>query len=263
MSSFRSLTADRSLVFSCRKICVFIQESIATLSKSSPEKGLKLYLDASLTADRFASIAKKGVDEPDYAPISYELLTQAVALYEEQISDGKVQYRCITSLSGTLLALRSISKEDYESLITKTAQFSAKVMKKPDQCELVALCAHLFYPVGSGGEMKYNNPQRALECLQRSLKLADACTSINPAHVNLFVDLLEHYVFFFEKNNPLITHAYVTGLVALIKEHLSNLNALSSDAEAKAQFAEVVRYIKLRKADAESAELFAHVQIGA
>lgn len=236
---------------------------MATLAELSPEKGLKLYLEASLTADRFATTAKKD-GESDYSSISYELLTQAIALYEEQISDGKVQYRCIAALSGTLLALQSINKEDYESLITKTAQFSAKVLKKPDQCQLVALCAHLFYPVqSSSGERKYSNPQRALECLQRSLKLADACTSMNPAYIHLFVDLLEHYVFFFEKKNPLITHAYVTGLVALIKEHLGNLNAIGSDGEAKAQFLEIVRYIQQRKIDADAAEMFSEVQIGA
>jgi vacuolar protein sorting-associated protein 35 len=249
-------------LISCRKIFIFVQETIATLAKCSPEKGLKLYLDASLTADNFATTAKMGEGDSDYAPISYELLTQAFVLYEEQISDGRAQFRCITSLSGALLAARSISEQDYESLITKTAQFSAKIVKKPDQCRLVALCAHLFYPVGSGGERKYSNPQRALECLQRSLKLADACTATNPAHVNLFVDLLEHYVYFFERKNPLITHAYVTGLVALIKEHLSNLSALGKDEEAKDQFLEVVRYIKQKKTDAESAELFSHVQIG-
>jgi vacuolar protein sorting-associated protein 35 len=250
-------------VFSCRNVFVFIQETIATLAKQSPEKGLKLFLYASSAADRLATTAKKSDSETDYAPISYELLTQAIALYEEQISEGKSQYRCITAISGTLLALRSISKEDYESLITKTAQFSAKVMNKADQCQLVALCANLFYPVGSGGDMIYSNPQRALECLQRALKLADACTSMNPAYISLFVDLLEHYVFFFEKKNPLITHAYITGLVALIKEHLGNMNAVGNDGEVQAHFHEVVRYIQHRKTDSDAAELFAHVQIGA
>lgn len=262
---YRELFYSLMFLFSrsCRKVFVFIQETIATLSKYSPEKGFKLYLDVSLAADAFAKLAKDGSAETDFAPIAYELLTQAFSLYEEQISEERAQFRCINAMCGTLLASRSISKEDYENLITKTAQFSAKVLKKPDQCQLVALCAHLFYPVGSGGEMKYSNPQRALECLQRSLKLADACTSMNSAHLNLFVDLLEHYVFFFEKRNELITHAYITGLVALIKEHIGNLNSYGTDAEAtKAQFLALLRYIKQKKADADSAELFAPVQIG-
>ena len=262
---FQELTILSFLFFrSCRKIFVFIQETIATLAKYNPEKAAKLYLDVSLAADSFAKLAKDGSAETDFAPIAYEFLTQAFSLYDEQISEEKAQYRCIQAMCGTLLASRSISREDYENLITKTAQFSAKVLKKSDQCQLVALCAHLFYPVGSGGgEMKYSNPQRALECLQRSLKLADACTSMNAANLYLFVDLLEHYIFFFEKRNELITHAYITGLVALIKEHIGNLNSFSGDAEAtKAQYLAVLRYIKQRKSDAETAELFAPVQIG-
>jgi len=249
-------------VLSGRTIFVFIQETIHSLAQHSPEKGVKLYLDISLAADTFAKLTKDGSGETDYVPIAYELLTQAYSLYEVQVTEEKAQFRCIQAMCGTLLASRSISKEDYESLITKTAQFSAKVLQKPDQCQLVALCAHLFYPVGSGGEMKYSNAQRALECLQRSLKLADACTSMNAAHLNLFVDLLEHYVFFFEKRNELITHAYITGLVALVKEHVGNQTSYGEDAAAtRAQFLAVVRYIKQKKADAETAELFAPVQI--
>ena len=35
----------------------------------------------------------------------------------------------------------------------------------------------------------YQNPQRALECLQRALKLADASTTASASCVYLFVDL--------------------------------------------------------------------------
>jgi vacuolar protein sorting-associated protein 35 len=127
---------------------------------------------------------------------------------------------------------------------------------------LVALCAHLFYPADDGGQSKYSNPQRALECLQRSLKLADACTTANPACISLFVDLLEHYMYFFEKKNPLITHAYITGLIALINEHLNSLNAIGSDKEAKAHFVEVIRYIKKKQMDSSDvSEMFSQIKI--
>ena len=252
-----------SRCYSCRKVFVFVQETIVILSKHCPEQGVKFFLDASLAADTCAYLAKDGSAETDYVPITYELLTQAYSLYEEQISEEKSQFRSVHAMCGTLMALHSIGKDDYERLITKTAQFSAKILNKPDQCKLVALCAHLFYPVGSGGDRKYSNPQRALECLQRCLKLADACTSMDLGHISLFVDLLEHYVFFFEMRNALITPAYITGLIALIKEHIGNLNSFQADAEAtNDQFLAVVRYIKQKKIDPISAELFAPVQAG-
>lgn len=231
------------------------------IGKCDPEKAVKLYLDVALSADSFAFSNKQSTVYTDYALISYEFLCQAFALYDEQISDGKSQFRCITAMTGTLLASRSLSNEDYESLTTKTAQYSARVLRKSDQCQLVALCSHLFYPVGNEEEtMKYCNPQRCLECLQRSLKLADACTSTNPTNAKLFVDLLEHYIFFFEKKNPVITHAYISGLVALIREHLRS--QLGADVETKAHFLEVLRYLKERKGEESSAALYGPVQLG-
>lgn len=117
------------------------------------------------------------------------------------------------------------------------------------------------------GEVVYSNPQRGLECLQRALKLADACTSTNPGHVNLFVDLLDHYLYFFEKKNPSITGNYISGLVALIKEHTDSLSQFGGSdpsspvGEAKAHFLQTVGYIKRMKEKEETAEHYATVDV--
>lgn len=218
-----------------------------------------------MVADSF--VGQDGVSRQaecqDYSTICTEFLSQAFSIFDEKISDSKVRFRCIVSIVGTLLALKSLSCEQYEKFITKTAQYSAKMTKKHEQCQLVALCAYLFYPVQSEGVgVKYSNPQRALECLQRCLKLADACATANPAHVTLFVDLLEHYVFFFEKGNPAVSHAYISGLVALIKEHLNSLVGTESLSEAKAHFQEIIRYILRKKVETDSSQLFASVNLG-
>lgn len=108
----------------------------------------------------------------------------------------------------------------------------------------------------------YSNPQRGLECLQRALKLADACTSANPSHLDLFVDLLDHYLFFFENNNPSITGNYITGLVALIKEHTDNLGQFGGvDSSARAHFYQTVRHIKKMKEKEETKERFAAIDL--
>lgn len=112
----------------------------------------------------------------------------------------------------------------------------------------------------------YSKPQRGLECLQRALKLADACTSSNPANVRLFVDLLEHYLYFFENNHPSVTGNYITGLVALIKEHTDNVGPLggqesSAVLEAKSHFLQIVRHIKRMKDNEEKSERFAAIDV--
>jgi hypothetical protein len=96
-----------------------------------------------LTADKFNT--KGGQDA--FGQIAYELLAQSFALYEENSGDSRLQGRCILTMVGTLLACRSLSTEDYESLIMKTAQYSAKMLKKTEQCEMVALCSYLFHVI--------------------------------------------------------------------------------------------------------------------
>jgi vacuolar protein sorting-associated protein 35 len=247
-------------------VFVFIQQTIAPFAKVVPEQGIRLYLEAATTADK---LGYAGDDKNDFGAIVYELISQSFALYEEYAAaDSRLQSPCVLAMVGTMLICRSLSKDDYEVLIMKTSKFAAKMLKKPEQCEMVALCAHLFYVVGDDDStVVYSNPQRCLECLQRSLKLADACTNTNPANLRLFVNLLDLYLYFYEKKNPSITANYISGLVALIKEHADNLGQFggSMDAspvgEAKAQFLQIVRYINEMKNRADATEQFAGIDV--
>jgi vacuolar protein sorting-associated protein 35 len=118
------------------------------ISKGNPELGLKLYLVASLAADKMFSVEKDSAQQDCYRQIVSELLTQAYCLHDDEINDGKAQQRCIVNMVGTLLNCQSLAAKDFETFITKTAQYGAKLTKKQDQCEMVALCSHLFYSVG-------------------------------------------------------------------------------------------------------------------
>lgn len=84
----------------------------------------------------------------EFTSIAYDFLTQAFLIYEDKISDSVAQTRAITLIVGSLLSCKSFEKTDYELLITKTAQYAAKLLKKPDQCRMVCLCSRLFYVGG-------------------------------------------------------------------------------------------------------------------
>ena len=248
---------EAAKLVSARQVFVFIQETIVLLSKANAEVAVKLFLEAALTADNFAA----GEESAIYAPVAFELLSQSFSAYEERMdgSNSNAQRRSVTSMIGALLTCKSLNESNYEGLITKTAQLSAKLVDKSDQCQMVAQCAHLFFPVS--GRSSYSNPQKALECLQRSLKVADACTSTNASQVFLFVDLLEHYVFFLEHKNPSVSAAYVTGLAALVKEYLRNATDARAVSDARAQYLALLREIQRKKGLEPTAELFASVEV--
>jgi Vacuolar protein sorting-associated protein 35 len=88
---------------------------------------LLLYVTANTTVNSAA-------DRAGYPPIAYEFVSQACALYEDEITDSRAQVKALTALVGALTACTQFAASDRDTLSTKTAQYAAKLIKKPDQC---------------------------------------------------------------------------------------------------------------------------------
>jgi vacuolar protein sorting-associated protein 35 len=164
--------------FSTRKVFHFVIEVITAMATSFPELALGLFL-----------LAAQSADQCMFHAIAYEFFKEALLIYESDISESKAQVRCLTSVIGTLLNCNCFPNEEYETLITKVAQYANKLLKKPDQSRMVTLCSHLFAPkmVNADGSLveRYADPDRVLECLQRALKIASV------SNTNLFVEILD------------------------------------------------------------------------
>jgi vacuolar protein sorting-associated protein 35 len=261
---------------------VFLQKVIATFSPQYPELTFKLYLEAAIAADKCAmmkarsdlsagkeitskapaegasdSLFKDSISaSADFGSIAYEFICQAFSVYEDEINDSKVQVRSISSMISCLVCCNMLEKGDYEALITKTAQSGARLVKKQDQCKIILLCSHLFYRIPDDENISrshfsccYRNPQRVLECLQRSLKIADACmASSSSANLQLFIDILEQYIYFFEKENPAITDTFVSRLIALINELIDSTRDFSdASIQAQTHYRHILQYIAKKK----------------
>ena len=193
---------DVPLKYTSKKIFQFVHEILGAMASSGyPGLSLKLFLQGAVAADQCG-----------FNLIAYEFVSQASILYEDELSDSKAQVRALISMVGTLLSCRNFSEEDYDTLITKTTQYGAKLLKKPDQCRMVTMCSHLFWVGKAEDEKHYHDARRVLECLQRSLKIADVCMS-SSMHVQLFVEILNQYLYYFENNNSVITVKYINGLI--------------------------------------------------
>lgn len=151
----------------------------------------------------------------------------------------------MVSMAGTLLSCQGFDPADYDALATKTAQYAAKLLKKPDQCRMVTLCSHLFWAPQDDVPGR-RDARRVLECLQRSLKIADVCIT-GGVNAQLFVEILNHYIYFFEADNPEIAGRYISGLVALINEHIESLDPSDLRTEVKAYLANTLDHIRRKK----------------
>lgn len=130
-------------------------------------------------------------------------MTQAFSLYEDEISDSKAQLAAITLIMSTFEQMRCFSEENAEPLRTNCALAASKLLKKPDQCRGVVTCASLFWSGKMNGE-EMRDEKRTLECLKKGARIASQCLDVG-VQVQLYVELLNHYLFYFERGNTLIT----------------------------------------------------------
>lgn len=229
----------------------FLQIVLGAFSQAGkPDKSLRLYVEAGTIADQI------GAEEA-----SYEFYAQAFTLYEEKISDSRSQYQAICLIAGVLQSSRSFSPENYDTLASKCALYGSKLLKKPDQCRAVYLASHLWWSVEipalgeSEDQMStvvgIRDGKRVLECLQRALRVADACMDV-AVSVELFVEILNRCLYYFERGNEQISVKFITGLIELIQRNLDGVSTnpdggLSISDSPKKHFERTLKFIEDQK----------------
>jgi len=217
----REQRKDEGMELKAKKLFGFVHETICVLSPSYPDLALRLFLHAAQIADQC-----------QFEAIAYEFVTQTFICYEDEISESKKQFNAINYIVACLQNFTVFGDENYDTLISKATQHCAKLLKKTDQCRAVYNCAHLFWP-GDDNHPGHRDEKRVLACLQRSLKIANACMG---QQVHLFVEILNKYLYFFDRKCPSITAKYLKGLIALIDEHLPQLDDSETSRQAKIHY---------------------------
>lgn len=116
---------------------------------------------------------------------------------------------------------------------------------------------------------RHQDGKHVLECLQRALRITDGMSGSTSSQVPLFLDILEavsqqgfvltrvdvsfadklchfQYVFFYESKSPEVTQNYLKGLVALVQDHLDNMEHGQTRNESEARFRDIVRFIETK-----------------
>ena len=208
---------------------------------ATADLSLRLFLSAAQIADQTA-----------HEEISYEFFVQAFTVYEESVSDSRAQFQAVCCIAGALFQTRNFSRENYDTLITKATLHGSKLLKKPDQCRAVCAAAHLWWGTEIRGRPDedfkefYRDGKRVLECLQRALRVADACMD-SAVSVELFVEILGRYVYFFEQENESVTVKYINGLIELIHSNLGSNEQTPQMEAPRRHFERVLELIGSRE----------------
>ncbi len=86
-----------------------------------------------------------------------------------------------------------------------------------------------------------------MDCLKKGVKIASQC--MDPGtKAQLYIELLNKYIFFAEKGHPGVTEEILTELVKRIREELPSLETGSDEAEqVNKHFDNTVAHIKMRQ----------------
>merc|ERR1712223_436873 len=224
------------------KIFQFCHTTLMALVKAEmSELPLRLFLQGALVLDT--------IPFENQETVAYEHMSQAFSLYEDEISDSRAQLAAITLMIGTLEQMKCFSEENHDPLRTQCALAASKLLKKPDQCRGVQVCSHLFW----SGKTKTNNGEelkdekRVLDCLKKGVKIASQCMD-SGTKAQLYVELLNKYVYFYEKFHSLITEEILQELINRIQSELSNLEGGSDEADQiNKHFENTILHLKMRK----------------
>lgn len=145
-----------------KKLFKFLHEVVLALGSHYNEMAFKLFLSCARLADSLG-----------FEPIAYEYLSQSFTLYEE-MATAKVQVRSVALASGVLYECTGFEADNCKTLVTSVAKYSAKLLKKPDQCRMVQNCCPLFWAFDEEHKKTYSDEKR---CLVRSFCGRWACTS--------------------------------------------------------------------------------------
>ncbi|KVI02906.1 Armadillo-type fold [Cynara cardunculus var. scolymus] len=228
---------------------------IQMLYNNDPEEMLKLVRrvqsqDDNVTEEETASATPKKI---------FQILNQtietlstvpvpdlALRLYLECAEDSKAQVTALYLIIGTLQRMHTFGVENRDTLTHKATGYSAKLLKKPDQCRAVYACSHLFWVEDQDGV------KDVLLCLKRALRIANAAQQManvakgSSGSVMLFIEILNKYLYFFEKGNTQITVASIQGLIELVTTEMQS-DTSTSDPAADAFLASTIRYIQSQK----------------
>ncbi|CAI6012716.1 unnamed protein product [Closterium sp. NIES-65] len=233
---------------------LFLHKVVETLSEFVPPLALKLALECAQVASAC------GLE-----PIAYDLFTLAFVIYEEEISDSKAQVTALHLIIGTLQRCHVFAEENRDTLTHKATGYSAKLLKKADQCRAVCTCAHLFWSDEENGP---RDGERVVLCLKRALKIANAAAQqlsaaarVPGSHVVLLVEILNKYLYFFDKGNPHVTPVVLQGLIELITSELA-VDGATVDATVHSFYRATLAHIKDQKHKAGAiGKKYAEIQI--
>lgn len=222
----------------CQKILEFCHQAISVLAKHElSDLALRLYLQGALCIDQ--------IQYTNHETVAYDFITRAVSLYEDEISDSKAQLAAITLIVSTYEQITCFGEENADPLRTNFALAASKLLKKPDQSRAVALCSHLFWS-GKQSGVELRDEKKTLDCLRKAERIAANQCIDDGVIVQLYVELLNHNLFYYEAGHARITVQVLNKIIENIQAGLPKLEESEEKKQIVQHLSNTIEHIKMK-----------------
>jgi hypothetical protein len=144
-----------------QKVFYQVNELLGLIQAPYPEVSLRLYLQASQVINNIQNNAT--LEE-----LSYDFISTALIVYQDELSDSEEKMAAINLIVATISHLSHFDRDNYDTLSSNAAQYCHKLLKKPDQCQALTLCVHLF--TNKGYVSPLSDPRNRMRTSTRSLR---------------------------------------------------------------------------------------------
>lgn len=148
------------------------------------------------------------------------------------------------------------SADNHETLRTHCAQAANKLLRKPDQARAIVNVANIFWNgkyIKDGEEVEIKDGKRVCECLKKALKIANQCMD-QAAQLQLFIEILNQYLYFYEKGNDHINIQVLNQLIGKVKDDLPNLDMSDETEHIRTHFENTIEHLRNRIDNPEADE---------
>lgn len=216
-------------------------ETCAALSSAHPHAALRLFL-----------LCGRATGGQSWC---HTFFSEALLLHED-VPESALQRSSLLATIGALsdVGPGAMGVEVFEQLAKRCATFAARLLRKAHAVECALAGAKLFWthrtplPVvadardaSTGPESaaaKYENPEALKQCLSKAEGMAEDAI---PRHRGSYVDIVETYVYLFERQCTAIEAADIVRVVQLARERLAESSVRD---EASVHFDAIIDHIK-------------------
>ena len=219
-----------------------LNEIISLIKENWPEVALKLYLVAASQVNSILS------EKNNFEEACASFMNGALDIFNEGKYDINHKYFLLSQICGYLVNFTILSKENLENIIKVLMDTGNKMTKRGDQFNTMIDIGQIYYIVLKDGK-------KVLDCINKARKFANFAMT-NPQNLNLYVDLLNKFLYFIDVENEIVTIKadQIDEMIELIKNHIETIkNEVSKDSSflpaIESYFNNTIEFIKKRKSE--------------